>query len=345
VTPAATFTPPARIRIEAITADGDPLRDQLNAFVGALVTSAWLKTVGADYGLPPTATAISTSGPELSGLIDPAALVAYVSRATKAPADPDALTIHLVFLPTGASYVEDGRVNCSCAEMGGAHFYSSDPPMIVGWVQRCAWEGHADIEFQTVAASHEIIEAATDPIPGAGYLLQTDPNAPPWQAPAIAAVNGGEVGDLCPDEVTEGPWTYTRSWSNARAAAGDAPCVPLPSPDAYFNLGAPQDWYGITPDGTVDVPLVAWSSGPRPDWFVTIEGVFPFGGTPEAKLVTSKPQSLGADTFYAVNNGDAATLHVRANGMKHGEYAVIGLGSHSIDPASSHGSLIGVYVE
>src|SRR5262249_33973858 len=150
------------------------------------------------------------------------------ARATKVPAAPDWLTIHVVYLPAGVSYVESGQVNCDCSELAAAHYFSDTTNEVIAFVQRCPWPGHTDLEGLTFAASHEIIESATDAVPEAGYALRADPSAEPWQGPVLLAAVAGsnEVADLCPDTVVEGPWTYTKSWSNARAAAGIAPCVP-----------------------------------------------------------------------------------------------------------------------
>jgi hypothetical protein len=339
------WSAPSRVRIETITADGDPLRDSLNAFVAALVTSNWWRAVGADYGLPPTAEAIATSAPPLAGNVDDNALADYIARATAAPETTlDPLTIHLVFLPPGVAYKAASGVNCSCAAVAGAHNLAPTK-QVVAFVQRCAVPEHAELEWLTRVASHEIIEAATDPAPGSGFLLRSD--RAPWDGPVIAALLPPwehEVADLCGGAAFEGRWTYTQSWSNAQAAAGNSPCVPATTAAPYFAVSTSEDWYEVQPDGSLDIPLVAWSTGPRPDWFLTVDGLYLGDNGFDVSVASSKPQALGSNTYYAVNNADQATLTVRTTGAKPGTYAIIQLRNHSIEPPVSHGSLIGVYV-
>ena len=95
-------------------------------------------------------------------------------------------------------------------------------------VPRCGTE-----EITTVATSHELIEASTDPHVGSGtaYYMQDQ----------LWSLEGGEVGDLCvtednSDEYQESGFSVQRSWSNIAAKASHDPCVPAPAGDIYFNV-------------------------------------------------------------------------------------------------------------
>jgi hypothetical protein len=95
------------------------------------------------------------------------------------------------------------------------------------------------IDSVTSIASHELIEATTDP------LVQDNPA---WAQPdldhlAWAIPAGGELGDMCagfgdvfykPSDV---PYLVQRSWSNKAAAAGHDPCQP-DGAKPYFNSAA-----------------------------------------------------------------------------------------------------------
>ena len=100
-----------------------------------------------------------------------------------------------------------------------------------------------------LAASHEVVEAATDPCFAAGCTgFQLDFDHYAWEflqmlysiGPITEANAGGEVGDLCFSE-TDGftvPGTLydvQRIWSNAAMRAGHDPCVPRTTTAPYFN--------------------------------------------------------------------------------------------------------------
>jgi hypothetical protein len=107
-------------------------------------------------------------------------------------------------------------------------------------VPRC--NGFAGMNVQdttTGSASHEIIEAVTDPYPMVNNAFgQVDQDHFYW-----GLLGGGEVGDLCaqnPGSFTrfsELPsYTVQRTWSNKSALASHDPCVPFqPANEVYFN--------------------------------------------------------------------------------------------------------------
>ena len=113
---------------------------------------------------------------------------------------------------------------------GGAH------PAAYALIPRCSSQTFPGLQEVTIATSHELLEASTDPHPQSRPAFNTtdDANAI-WQlAP------GGELGDMC--EVVRaayqplvGQFMAQRMWSNASAAAGHDPCVPQPPTDVYFN--------------------------------------------------------------------------------------------------------------
>jgi hypothetical protein len=162
---------------------------------------------------------------------------------------PDPNTIYTVFLPDGSS-LDDGGGK-SCVAFGGYHSEIADfggfggggsgsgsgsgssmPPagngMVYALIPRCAPRaGGQPLDEVTLATSHELIEAATDPHPftNQGYVA-VDHDHYIW-----GRTPGGELGDMCEYvELAEQPLIGTfmvqRTWSNASAAAGHDPCVP-----------------------------------------------------------------------------------------------------------------------
>jgi hypothetical protein len=97
--------------------------------------------------------------------------------------------------------------------------------------------GLSGVDAVTAPASHEWIEAVTDPY-GARQPAYASVDAADM---AWVSVLGNEIGDLC----SHSPSAFTRptglselvqrTWSNAAAAASQDPCVPTTAGEVYFN--------------------------------------------------------------------------------------------------------------
>jgi hypothetical protein len=325
------------LRLVTVIAAGDPLRDKLMAFSDTLVTSHWLATVGADYGISPAGTSQHVDGPALTGNVTLDGMRDYVRRAVAGAGEQlgpaDSPCLYLLYLPPGVQLTTSDGINCACDQLSGAHD-TLDGHNALAFVQRCS---NTYEDENSVTASHEIIEAATDPVPGTGILLASG-------APE-SFLGGGEVGDLCAGtQVEEGGWIYQRIWSNTAAQAGGDPCVPA-APAPYFSVSAAQPWVSAAPGQTVQIPLTAWSTAPRPDWYLV-----PFlgSGVPDgtrATVTTASSQTIDGTAFYSINNGQTATLSVTlpAKGMDSSQPVVVGVLSVSADPREDqHQSVIGI---
>ena len=187
---------------------------------------------------------------------------------------PDAQTIYVIYFPAGTSIDFDGMKSCSSY---GAYHYSADLtplgstlPVETAYAvePRCTGE-----PFITVAASHELIEAATDAHPGhaRGYAMQDLG----WQ------LLGDENGDICDhswgfDTMTQSGFEVQRAWSNKSARAGHDPCVVAPA-DPYFNVapesGAQVIYLAVGESRTVE--LDAWSDKPTAPWALTVADLGP----------------------------------------------------------------------
>jgi hypothetical protein len=294
----------------------------VHMFADWVVGSAWLKAVGKDYGLTGALHAKSvtlTPAPNkpLSG-DDVQALLTSAMKSGDLPA-PSAQTIYLVQFPAGTRVGYhvggfDGPDSCSTrydgTAIGGYHFNASADagPYVYAVVPHCQNETEDEL---WVSASHELIEAATDPLPSSGYSVQDPMDA--W------VFTSGEAADLCDGHwTTEGGHTVQRVYSNSAAAASTgSPCVPAPS-EPYYGLSATRDGPSVAAGASVQIPMQAWSSQPTTAWTVRaapVEGMGPGSGTFTPTVM------LDAKT---VNNGDVATLTVSVPaGAAPGDYGIV----------------------
>lgn len=312
-------------KVVTITFEGDPLESRLQQFGDVITTTPWWEAVSKEY-----CTNAGCIGPGSSGghvvlpastttsytdsvMPNAASTVKDLIKANVAdgtfPA-PEADTLYVVYFPAGVSVSlsAPGQGTSQSCVSGGFGGYHQDlavvPPgatqsvkVAYAIVPRC---GNKEATT-TVAASHEIVEAATDPATSgspAWYMTSS-----PW------AVLGGEVADLCVD-VTGGNDTYQesgftvqRSWSNMAAAASHDPCVPTPASDVYFGSAPVADQLQMAIGDTQTVEVDGFSDGPMPaDWSVSVVDFAHFQGTQSALTLSIDKSSM--------HNGSKGTLTV-----------------------------------
>ncbi|MFI5300120.1 MAG: hypothetical protein ACHREM_18690 [Polyangiales bacterium] len=211
-----------------------------------------------------------------------------------------------------------------------------------------------DFDFITAAASHEIAEASTDPIP-------SDPTATSqaavadkaaynnydtlhyaWSSWQARAVENGDDCEFYGDSfVKDGGFGYAvqRLWSNASAAAGHSPCLPIfDTSMPYYNvvpLTVGTTTVNVrTPGTTTSTPTTVeginikvgtsatfnvgyYSDGPMDAWSLqAIEG-----GSSQALAILNPQPGDPTPTYYTTltvdhptgQNGDQATIHVTVN--------------------------------
>jgi hypothetical protein len=135
-----------------------------------------------------------------------------------------------------ASYNASGTgLGQACVAYGAYHYETAqtgtNAPIVYALMPRCNAGTSYELEDLTVSASHEWIEAATDPhVNTAGGYQLVDDDHFVW-----AYTPGAEVGDMCEyvDAAIQpliGGFNVQRTWSNAAAAAGKDPCVPATGP-------------------------------------------------------------------------------------------------------------------
>lgn len=224
---------------------GDPMQSKIEQMLAQVAQSAYWTAVGQEYKVGPLKVASSiVLGDTPPHQIDDTQIASWLADHVDGAHSPwpkaDGSQIFTVFYPTGTTItMQNGS---SCRSFGGYHDEGSASglPFPYAVIPRCGGGGTLSaLDEVTVAVSHELIEAATDP-----YVQTT---------PAYAGVDfdhytwswfpGGEVGDMCAferqaDAPLVGSFVVQRSWSNAAAKASHDPCVPaLMQP--YFN-SAPE---------------------------------------------------------------------------------------------------------
>jgi hypothetical protein len=217
----------------------------------------------SEYGVGPLtvlpAVTVSEAAPTMD--TDPVAfLQSQLSTAPFKNITPS--TILAVFYPSSTP------LSGSCAAMthgyGGYHesFKNgmNDQPFAV--VTECANYGPltSAADMVSVAMSHEIIEAVTDPYPSGNAAYSGIDNSPAGFAMAIMLQGNDENGDMCAINAGFGrgpasfPFLMQRGWSNKAAMAGNLdPCSPDIRP-AQPYVGA----YPVMPD----MVNVTGSTGP-----------------------------------------------------------------------------------
>jgi hypothetical protein len=296
-----------------ITFAGDTRQSDFEDYAQWLVGSSWLTTVGGEYGIGSGTiagavqlTASAPTTPQTSADVEALLATGIMNGTIPQPAGGLSEALFLVYYPSTTSITTTfagGVTAVSCTDWaayhGEAHMLGLDFSYAV--MANCNSTGpmlSAEQEIE-MAASHEIIEAATDafPITQPAYQLVADPSSA-WYSFFQFEV---EIGDLCEIPAiaaTETGHVAQRIWSNAAAAAGDDPCVPADPTMPYYNTSAtPNATAHAAPGATVDFQLQGWSVAPVADW----------------TLLTDVLGSLAATTSVSpmtMNNGGTATLHV-----------------------------------
>jgi hypothetical protein len=232
-------------KMVAISFQGDSLQAAIDAFATQMqANQAYWSGATGEYGVGPlkSVTFHSTDTPAAS-LTDGDVqtwLGNKIQNDVTFP-KPDANTIYTLFYPSGVNVTALGG-GVTCMQFQGYHdsFVAGSANVIYAVVPRCPAPpvaGVTDTDQMTAEASHELAEAATDPMPSSlkpGYLT-VDANSHAWELLA-----GGEIGDLCaafPDSFYK-PIGFDHLvqhiWSNAAAAASHDPCQPQ-GDVPYFN--------------------------------------------------------------------------------------------------------------
>jgi hypothetical protein len=288
-------------KVVTITFPGDSIASSLATFGAQVTTSSYWSTISAGYCASSTdcvgagtGTSVALSSTPASSYTDseyggPSTIQTFLSGliTNNLVPQPDDNTIYAIYFPQTPEAVTislDGAQ--SCVDFDGYHLSMQVGTQQVFYaiIPECAaYETPTLLENTTVTASHELIEAATDPslTVTTYYLNLADANTLGWND-----VEGGEVADLCVDPFglgqdlsTEGSYDVQRVWSIQRAAAGTNPCVPIPTGEVYFNA-VPEYSVVVADVGqSVTMSLSVLADGPidsitvlPEDWSVGTDG-------------------------------------------------------------------------
>ncbi len=329
--------------VPILYASDDPtFKTEILAFLDGLPATDYWKTTASEYGVTgATVTAPVIITDPAPTTIDDSAIQPWIAdylnavgsdagaadSGTSAWPAADGNSIYIVFYPSGTTVTTangSGGVEQSCVDFGAYH---DEDPLDTGStpyavVARCTnYLGHGGIEFVTSAASHELMEASTDPFPtSAPAYDDTDFNGSGWDLNA----GGPEIGDLCKLEATSllEPaglgYVVQRMWSDQAALGGHEPCIPhLAGAGAYFTafpdlegVEAYPGYYvsGVTvePGTSRTIPIYLVSDAPTPGpWTVSATEQ----GSPQAPADPDHLLSFAWDHTTG-ENGDVVHLTI-----------------------------------
>lgn len=289
-------------RVVPITFKGNDWRDDLEDFIASVGCTDYWRAIGAEYGVheltsgvpihvdEPAPAKISDKGIETW-------LRGQLTAKTPGFEQPGPETIYAIYYPSDTT-VKLSTLE-SCRGFGGFHksFKMPDGSDVAYAVMM---DCSGSLDDLTSVTSHELIEAATDPIPftAPAYSDADADHAAYWFR------TGGEVADLCETIDRAGqttlagyPFVVQRSWSNAAALAGHDPCVPMSG--TYFNVvpevtdtvpiitsGGVVDTKGIkmAVGETKTITLQLFADGPIDSWKLSVK-------TPPTRRRTSRSRS------------------------------------------------------
>jgi hypothetical protein len=317
-----TLTSPVFQSVTFANYDQTGLADDFVSRVG--LTSYWVHAVG-EYGI-----GLGRAAPPVHLLqdspqyIDDAQIQTWLANelATDDRFEPPSSgTLYVIFYPFSSSVTFDGQE--SCFTMGAYH-----SSVVVGGVNvayavvpECTTETATSAQTTTSAASHELIEAVTDPFSLVGTAAYA--GVDPGHAYFPVVLGGAELADLCaqwpasffvPDDL---PYMVQRTWSNAAVAAGRDPCQPELDGETFFNAvptmtdtvhvgtSTPAETtlgLAIAPGQSKVVEVLLYSEADVGPWNVTATSI-PIGGS---NLSFAWDKTTG-------NNGDVLHLTVTAN--------------------------------
>jgi hypothetical protein len=292
-----------------ITFAGFPLDPDVKAFGDFIVTSSWLTTVGAEYGVgqgththvvltdaAPASIASADTETYLSQKITDGTLPGGVQTQ---PTDD----LYMIFYPPTTT-ITDLETSAACVSTAGSAFKSgaldhdgagAGQRFAFAIVATCPGEDALGVAW---SAAQVFMAAATNPykLSDPAYSLLASNPWFEWES---------QVGYMCDfmPAVLEGGYSLPPIWSNAGAQAGTWPCVPAET-GPYFNVSvSPNVVQTIAAGASLAVPVTGWSAAIVPSWTVTTtsEGV---GFQPTAMLAGQ------AGAMNAMNNGVATTLTI-----------------------------------
>jgi len=296
--------------IVPITWNDDPAQAQYDTFADTIGASAYWQATTSEYGVGPAVSGtanhvhIATASPatitdsELQSMLATNAGTAWPAQTQD--------TIYIFLLSPSTELTVQGGAN-ACTQEGGYHEQQRNGGVGAMAVVPSCYTAHTGFPSQPAesmgAATHEIIESATDPQPNSNTAWDgfTDPSF----AFDYFQQFQSEVGDACeffPNSFfqyqdTTTPFTafVQRTWSNKSGLAGHDPCVPELPGEVYFN---------VTPFGMQTVTASVPSFGQGTQKVQALGYVIPAGTTSKFQVgfYSEAPMGLPWDLSVAVGN-------------------------------------------
>jgi len=240
---------------------GYPFESQLETFAQDMTQSTYWSTTTSEYGVGPITYggSMELTGETAPMTITDTALRAWVASELQSGklGTPDQSAMYTFFFPQSTTISQTNPLSFligpqdSCVAFGGYHDSVSvaiggGTPKTYAYVVMPTCGGSVDA--LTAVASHEWVEAATDPFLtwiGGGFSVTGGPTSAFYSVDSDhsvwALLGGGEVGDLCENETniyvtpTDLHRQAQRTWSNVLARASHDPCTPNLPGVPYFN--------------------------------------------------------------------------------------------------------------
>jgi hypothetical protein len=243
----------------SVTFPGDTSADELVDFTASVGCTAYWHAITADYGVGEGIAAPPVTLTEAApSTIDDTGIRSWLKQKIdggdpKFP-KPKGDVVYVLWYPASTTITLQGTQSCS--GWGGYHEggqLADGTPFSYAVVPRCQAPGGGSVmDGLTITASHELIEACTDPQPDAAPAYAApDPNHLGW-----LLASASEVGDLCEFDQSAAylppsyPWYVQRSYSNSFAAKGANPCVPQASPTYFYGSPLVPDQVSLDLLGT-----------------------------------------------------------------------------------------------
>jgi hypothetical protein len=226
---------------------------------------------------------------------------------------PDALV--LVYLPPGVTLrAASGRPYCRGKRAYHRMLHLEQISFAYAVMPRCG--GAAEL---TSAASHEIVEAATNPDPGQrGFVIEPVSDNAGFTASGVEPVDPCGLIHRDRHRTQENGFVMQRSWSNRNARAGRDPCVPVRSHKPYLAL-VPRAAVLRLPHVGASATIELQAAADRPVAAWAVSALDLTGGQEGSGYVEVKLDRA------SVAAGDVAVLSVRVIKLHPKRSSVVGL--------------------
>jgi hypothetical protein len=322
----------------------DPRDSQASALVpllDGLGASDYWRTVASEYGAGPLGPVSFVHRTDFPATVTGKAMHAWIAQAMVdigSTRGTDAKALPLpegdggASLPTGTLYLfvappSTTLSDVSCDVFGGYHAAAPLVPTTVyvpyGLVRGdCPVPGVPPVDVSSTIATHEIVEAVTDPfVDIRPSWLGVDYGHPGY---FLRYPGGPELADICETEqgramVNGLDWAVAKVWSNAAAQRGASPCVPGNALDSFYAMPVLVDTVLLSPGvsgtgvaidvgQTVTVDVRVTSTGPFP-LQLAVYDVATFGSAKQVPSANGPELVLVLDRALAYD-GDVVHLSI-----------------------------------